>query len=154
MKRFLFILIGISLLVGGCSKKDKITYTSVDKEVHEQLIVDFLNYCIDSLNDTKVENKKTIYGDRFNRCNDLLNINENTKIKTIEKIPEHIFKSFSIGYNCTDIDVYCYHVVVFNGYEEEIIKNDKYFAIKDNKIVLKYYDVNKKEYIEEYWTKD
>ena len=73
MKRFLFILTVFSLLVSGCEKKDKITYDPVDRKAHEQLIVDFLNYCIDSV------------GDRFNRCNNLENINENTKIKTIEK---------------------------------------------------------------------
>lgn len=126
MKKLLFILIGISLLVSGCNKKDKITYEPVDRKVHEQLIVDFYNHCLNN--------------PELDMCISL-EIEKIDKIKVIEPIYSH---------DCRYGDYYCYNVVVVKT-EKDAQQNyeNMFITIIDNKIEFRYlYKSN------EYWPKD
>ena len=132
MKRFLFILIGFSLLVSGCGKKDKITYDPVDRKAHEQLIVDFYNYCLNNTDLTL--------------CNNL-GLENIEKIKVIE--PLYQYNSY-----CYYGDYYCYNVVLKRVEKDgQIHYKSVTITIMDNKIVRRYISEDNKTPIEEHWPK-
>ena len=134
MKKFLFILIGFSLLVSGCGKKDKITYDPVDRKAHEQLIVDFYNYCANN-SDVKM-------------CEDLW-VDTLTSIKVIEPILEYTNTfGFLCGYYETNSS--CYNVISIHSKKSKI--SNIFIVTGDNEIKRSYYDSDQKKTITEYWS--